>query len=197
MFYYFMQRFLRIFFRALFKVEIRGIENVPPEGKIILAANHVSNWDPPFLACFLERHVHYMAKIELFKNPIFGTAIRALHAFPVRRGESDMGAIKHALDVLKAGKCLGLFPEGTRSKTGEVQKAEAGVSLIAAMSKAPIIPAALIGTEKIFSKSNRFPKLTLIFGAPMKYEGKRNDKVAMEKFSNDLMNEIKRLKDSI
>ena len=196
MFYWFLQRFLRIFFRVLFKADIRGLEKVPADGKIILAANHVSNWDPPFLACFLERHVHYMAKQELFENKIFSAVIQNLHAFPVKRGESDMNAIKHALGVLKSDQCLGLFPEGTRSKTGEIQKAESGVSLIAAMSKAPIIPAAIIGTEKIFSKSEKFPTLHLIFGEPMKFEGKKNDKVALEAFSQNLMNEIAKLKDS-
>ncbi|MBR1420220.1 MAG: 1-acyl-sn-glycerol-3-phosphate acyltransferase [Selenomonadaceae bacterium] len=193
MFYWFMQRFLRILFRLFFKTEIRGMENVPSDGKIILAANHMSNWDPPFLACFLERPVYYMAKQELFENPIFGGAIRALHAFPVKRGESDRGAIKIALGVLKSGECLGIFPEGTRSKTGEVQKAEAGVSLIAAISQAPIVPAAIVGTDQM--KISR--KLFLIFGKPMQFEGKKNDKVAMEKFSDDLMNEIRRLKNSV
>lgn len=188
-----MQRFLRLLFRIFFHTEIRGIENVPEHGKIILAANHMSNWDPPFLACFLERHVHYMAKQELFENPILGTAIRNLHAFPVKRGESDRGAIKIALGVLKSDECLGIFPEGTRSKTGEVQKAEAGVSLIAAMSRAPIIPAAIVGTDRLKLSS----RLVLIFGKPMQFEGKKNDKIAMEKFSEDLMNEIRRLKNSV
>ena len=123
-----------IFFQVLFRAKTYGKEHLPSEGPVILAANHMSNWDPPLLATFLPRPVSYMAKIELFEHPIFGAAIRRCHAFPVRRGAADRGAIKAAINVLKQGRVLGLFPEGTRSKDGKLHKAEAGVGLLAAMS---------------------------------------------------------------
>ncbi len=124
MLYGFLQYFFRLIFYTLFRTRVYGRENIPAEGAVILAANHASNIDPPLMASLIERPVSYMAKIELFENPIFGAAIRRCHAFPVKRGESDRGAIKAAVTVLKEGRVLGLFPEGTRSKTGELQKAE-------------------------------------------------------------------------
>ena len=190
MFYSFMRNFLRCFFKLMFKVKIVGVENVPKDGALILAANHISNWDPPFLATFLDREVSYMAKEELFENPIFAAAIKKLHAFPVKRGTADKNAIKHAIKILKNNLCLGLFPEGTRSKTGEPGKAEAGVGLITAMTKAPVLPAAIIGTNKIFSKDKFFPQLTVVYGKPMSFSGSTKDKEAIAEFSQSIMTEI-------
>ena len=134
-----------------------------------------------------------MAKEELFKPAIAGAIIKSLNAFPVKRGASDRGAIKMALNILKKGLCLGIFPEGTRSRDGKLHKAQAGVSLIAAMSKAPVVPTALIGTNKIWSKEEKFPQLTIVFGEPIYYEGKSNDKAALEEFSQEIMKKIENL----
>ena len=193
MFYKLLRVFFRLWFKILFRARIIGTENVPLEGAIIVAANHLSNWDPPFLATFLDRNVFYMAKEELFANKIFAAAITNLGVFPVKRGTADRNAIKHALGLLKEGKCLGLFPEGTRSKTGELGKAEAGVSLIAAMSKTAVIPSAIINTNKIFSSGSFLPQLTLVYGRPMKFEGSTKDKAALEAFSQSIMDEIAKL----
>lgn len=180
----------RVFFTIFFRADIRGRENIPAKGPVILAANHMSNLDPPFLACFLARPVSYMAKMELFEHPVFGSAIRACHAFPVKRGAADRGAIKAAVQVLKLGRVLGLFPEGTRSRTGEMGKAEAGVGLIAAMTGAPVVPACIIGTDRIGS----LPKLRLMIGAPMAFSGDRKDKAALEAFSQSVMDRIAAMK---
>ncbi len=197
MLYRLLQIFFCTFFRLLFRAEIHGQENVPPTGAVILAANHMSNWDPPLLACFLRRKVSYMAKQELFEIPVFGKAIVMCHAFPVKRGAADRSAIKTAVAVLKEARCLGLFPEGTRSKTGELGKAEAGVALIAAMTDAPIVPAAITGTEKIFGSKNFLPRLTVTYGKPMRFVGNRKDKTALEQFSADIMTAIAALKNSV
>lgn len=189
---------IRIIFRAvfgiLFRPKIIGSENLPASGGFILSANHVSNWDPPILATFIEREVCYMAKEELFKNPIFAAAIRALHVFPVKRGAADKNAIKNAVKVLKVGGCLGLFPEGTRSKTGKIGKAESGVSLIAAMTKAPIIPAAIINTDKIFSAEVKLPRLAVVYGKPIYFNGNSKDKDELSNFAQDIMAEVAKLK---
>lgn len=184
----------RVFFGILFRPKIIGKENIPTAGAFILSANHVSNWDPPVLATFIDREVYYMAKEELFKNPVFSKAIRALHAFPVKRDAADKNAIKNAVKILKGGDCLGLFPEGTRSKTGKIGKAESGVSLIAAMTKSPIIPAAIINTEKIFSAEEKFPRLVVIFGKPMIFGGNSKDKDELANFAQEIMNEVAKLK---
>ena len=196
MFYKFFKALCRIWYGIIFRTQVIGAENIPKRGAFILAANHVSNWDPPFLGTFIEREVCYMGKEELFKNPVMAWICRHLYVFPVKRGAADKTAIKTAVNILRDGKCLGIFPEGTRSKTGKLGKAEAGVSLIAAMTKAPIIPAAIVDTEKIFSRAVKFPRLVVVYGAPMKFSGSTKDKAALENFAQDIMNEIVKLKAS-
>lgn len=185
------------FFKLLFRARVIGKENLPAEGPVILAANHLSNWDPPFLACFISRHVHYMAKTELFENPVFSAMIRSCHAFPVKRGAADRGAIKMAMQVLKGGSVLGVFPEGTRSRTGEMGKAEAGVALFASMSNAPVVPAAIIGTNEMFSKGKTFPQLSVIYGEPLRFEGDRKNREDLEAFSQRILDSIRNLKEKV
>lgn len=197
MLYGFLQIVFRIFFYIVFRTRVYGRENIPAEGPIILAANHASNIDPPLMASLIERPVSYMAKIELFENPIFGAAIRRCHAFPVKRGESDRGAIKAAVTVLKEGRVLGLFPEGTRSKTGQLQKAEAGVALIAAMTGAPIVPVAILNTHRIFANGGLLPQLRIMYGAPMSFQGDRKSKEALDIFSAEIMSHIAQMKDEL
>ena len=194
MFYKIFKVLCRFWFGAILRTKVIGAENIPKNGAFILAANHVSNWDPPFLGAFIDREVNYIGKEELFKNPVMAAICRALHVFPVKRGAADKTAIKTAIKILKDGKCLGIFPEGTRSKTGKLGKAEAGVSLIAAMTKAPIIPAAIINTEKIFSREKFLPKLAVVYGTPIKFSGSTKDKEALENFAQSLMKEIAKLK---
>ena len=197
MLYGFLQIVFRLFFYIIFRTRVYGRENIPAEGAVILAANHASNIDPPLMASLIERPVSYMAKIELFENPIFGAAIRRCHAFPVKRGESDRGAIKTAVTVLKEGRVLGLFPEGTRSKTGELQKAEAGVALIAAMTGAPIVPVAILNTHRIFANGGLLPQLRIMYGAPMSFQGDRKSKEALDIFSAEIMSHIAQMKDEL
>ena len=144
----------------------------------------------------MSREVCYMGKEELFSNPVMAWVCRNLHVFPVKRGAADKSAIKTAIKLLKDGKCLGIFPEGTRSKTGKLGKAEPGVSLIAAMTKAPIIPAAIVNTEKIFSREKFLPRLAVVYGTPIKFTGSTKDKQALADFAQEIMNEIAKLKAS-
>ena len=197
MFYQIFKVLCQFWFGMILRTKIIGAENIPKEGAFILAANHVSNWDPPFLGTFIEREVYYMGKIELFKNPVMAAICRGLHVFPVKRGTADKTAIKTAVKILKDGKCFGIFPEGTRSKTGKLGKAESGVSLIAAMTKAPIIPAAIINTEKIFSREKFFPRPAVVYDKPIKFSGSTKDKDSMENFAQEIMNEIAKLKATV
>ena len=184
-------RILHVLFPAFFRLfgaKDYGAENMPPEGGVIVAANHMSNWDPPFLASFLERPVSYMAKQELFEIPIFGTVIRWLFAFPVRRGAADRSAVKAAVKELRAGRCVGIFPEGTRSKDGEVHHFGAGVALLASMSGAPVVPAAIVGTDKMRN-------LRVVYGAPISFEGKAN-RETLDEFSQKIREEVIKMKKS-
>src|SRR5690242_5604124 len=119
--------FLRVFFRLVLRWRIRGAGNVPRSGPVILASNHVSNLDPPAVCVGIWRPCHCMAKEELFVNPLFAWFIRQLYAFPVKRGTADRAALKRAVEILGEGKALVMFPEGTRSESGELQAPEMGV----------------------------------------------------------------------
>lgn len=195
MFYKIFKILCRLFFGGILSTKIIGVENIPKEGGFILSANHISNFDPPFLGTFIDRTINYMGKEELFKNPIMAMICRGLNVFPVKRGAADKNAIKNAVKVLKSDGCLGIFPEGTRSKTGKLGKAELGVSVIAAMTKAPVIPAAIIGTKKIFSGEEKFPRLAVVYGEPLKFSGNAKDKEVLNDFAQKIMSEIAKLKE--
>ncbi len=165
------------------------------EGGMIMAANHLSNWDPPMVGTYMPRPVAYMAKEELFKPAIAGAIISNLYAFPVKRGAADRAAIKTALGILKQGLCLGVFPEGHRSKDGKMGKAESGVALLAAMGKVPVVPTAIINTNRIFQNGGLLPQIKIIFGEPIYFQGKHNDKEALAGFANDIMVRVQGLID--
>lgn len=129
-----------------------GQENIPEEGGVIIAPNHLSFIDPPATGVSVKRPVWFMAKSELFKVPVFGSIIRKTHAFPVRRGTADRAAFKQAISLLHEGKMVLIFPEGKRGEPGHLGKPERGIGLIAIHAKVPVVPIALIGTEKMLPK---------------------------------------------
>lgn len=164
--------FCEIIFPWIFKIwlrwEVFGRENIPAEGPVVIAANHLSLLDPPVLGAAATRKVHFMAKSELFKPAWFGALIRKLGAFPVRRGAMDRDAIKMGLTILKENKVLAVFPEGTRSKTGELGRAGGGAFMMAVKCKAKIVPAYIYGTD--LKRHPGWPKVRVIFGKPMEYD---------------------------
>jgi len=190
MLYGFLKGILPTMFRIIYRAEVHGQENVPKEGGAIIAANHISLWDPPFVGAFCPRRVSFMAKKELFENSVFSSIITSLGAFPVNRGAADRNAIKTALSVLGEGKCLGLFPEGTRSKSGKLGEPEAGIGLIAYKANVPIVPVAITGTNG----KGLFPKFTIRFGKPIP-AGDPKDKKLMTTLPTQIMEEIQKLLD--
>lgn len=168
MFYRIIRALMAIFLAVVNRWEIEGEENIPCNGPLVIVGNHVSQWDPLFLACSIKRSIHYMAKEELFKIPLIKQIILGLGAFPIKRGKFDRNALRIASKYLEDGEVLGLFPEGTRSKTGKLLPFQQGAALFALRSRAPIVPVSLIGTKKAFPKSLR-GKIKVKIGKPLVY----------------------------
>jgi len=133
----------------LARVEVGGREKVPRRGALILASNHLNNADPPMLTITSPRRLVFMAKHEALRWPIIGLFIRLAGAFPVRRFEADIGALRQASRILHEGEVLAMFPEGTRSKEGKLGSAHPGTALVALRTGAPILPIGISGTETI------------------------------------------------
>ena len=152
-FYDFVLSVLRLFCRVFFKYEVIGIENVPLEGNVIIAANHKSNLDPIFVASSMTtREVAAVAKKELFDHKILGFILKKLNTIPIDRENTGISTVKQILRAIKDGYVLGLFPEGTRVKGKEFGQAKAGLSLFASKGKANVVPISVISTYKLFSR---------------------------------------------
>lgn len=187
-------RFLRCILRPLvfifFRPSLIGFENLQIQGKCIIICNHISLLDPVVIGCIVPRPIHFMAKKELFKNRFFGWLLSQLGAFPVKRGTADIAAIKKALKVLKNGELFGIFPEGTRSKTGDMQNLEPGVAMIALKSNAPVVPIVIHNRYRCFKKTS------ITIGAPIDLsdfiDQKMNNDVILE-VTNHLSSALKTL----
>lgn len=171
MFYNICYVLVKIFLMLSFRIKIYGRENVPSDSGVIIAVNHRSNWDVPAAGISCPRKLTFMAKSELFKNPLFGKLISSLGAFPVKRGRGDIGAVKAALTILSKKNAMLIFPEGTRNHTGKpLKKIKDGLALFATRAEVPVVPVFIEGNYKWFSK------ITVTYGKPMyfdKYYGKK------------------------
>lgn len=145
---------------------MKGQELFPKEGPAIVVANHRSLWDPVAVGVAVPRQVRFMAKEELFQIPGLGFLLRALGAFPVRRGKSDRAALHASLEMLRQGQVVGMFPEGTRVRAGELGRFYGGAALLSLKTGAPLVPVALEGTDNIFRKG-WFHPFYVIIGAPL------------------------------
>jgi 1-acyl-sn-glycerol-3-phosphate acyltransferase len=147
-----MQRLFRFYFWLL-GFKFNGTERMPATGGFVVCANHRSNWDVLALACALERPIHFMAKEELFQKPILGSAFRFFGAFPIKRGVPDMKALKHGIELLKAGEIVGIFPEGTRVEEGQKQVPFAGMIFMMEKAGVPVLPVQISGTRQLWKRS--------------------------------------------
>ncbi|MBO0781686.1 MAG: 1-acyl-sn-glycerol-3-phosphate acyltransferase [Ktedonobacteraceae bacterium] len=171
------------------RVRLREHYHVPRKGPYIIAPNHLSWTDIPLVPLYIPGKVVYMAKEESFKSKV-GWLVRFLGAFPVKRGEGDRQSLRAADDLLKRGKVLVIFPEGTRSKVHALGKGHAGLGMIALRSGAPVIPVAIYGSERVF-KSFR-PEVTITYGKPIVFKPK-GAKITREDINNateEIMHQI-------
>ena len=161
-FYKFIKAIFAPILSIFWKIEVHGIENIPDEGKVILCSNHISNMDPILLDMVFKRQIFFMAKEELFKNKLFGSFIKKLGAFPVKRGRGDIGALNLAKKTLENGNILGIFIEGTRSKTGELLKPKPGAVILANETNSKILPVCIRPSAGI--KVKMFKKVIISIG---------------------------------
>lgn len=158
--------------RVVAHVTVSGVENMPRGGGVLLVSNHLTNLDPLIIGMCFKRELHFMAKIELFKNPLLARVITALNAFPVRRGEPDRGALRQAEALLHGGRVVAIFPEGHRSRHNGVQESRGGIALLARRAGVPILPVGITGTQHLRARALlrwrpwRRPHITVTVGAP-------------------------------
>lgn len=192
-FYRFAKWVCNLFCTIKFKVEVYGSENLPQEGGFILASNHISDYDPILIGIKLKRQLNFMAKAELFENKLFGAVLRGLGAFPVERGKGDNTAIMKAIDTVKGGDVLAIFPEGTRSKDGQLRRFKSGAIVVAAQTGANIIPTSVY-IEGIYDNKRKLrPRVVVRYGELIpnqQLEVDVENPVTIKKASNCVRNAI-------
>ncbi len=178
---------LYIFCLIVFRVKKVGEENIKKEGAYIICANHRSNWDPPILVSATKRPSYVMAKEELFKNDFIKWIAKKCYVFPAKRGKMDLESVKFALKVLKEGKLLVIFPEGTRNGMEKNGRAQNGAAFMAIRTGVPVVPVGIQGELKPFHK------VKLNYGKPLdfsKYKTNKPEKELLDKVSKEIMNNI-------
>ena len=178
--------------KLVYRIEARGLENLPHDRGFVLAANHTSNFDPWVLGLplFPQRFLRFMAKSELFWWPL-GPIVHGAGAFKVRRGTGDVEAIATAVELVRGGDVVVMFPEGTRQRKGLVKKHAArphtGAARIAHDADAPLVPAAVKGTDRLA----RLAKLRVAYGQPLQASED------LHETTERLMTEIERLHEAL
>ncbi len=173
--------FCKLFFGLILRVpfgcwlRILGRERVPRRGGLIVIANHLSIADPIALWYASPRHICFMGRADVFDLPLIGSILRLARAIPVRQRSADRAALQQAIETVRAGEALGIFPEGECSETGELLPFLPGVLLILRQTRAPVLPVGIRGTERLIPYGKLFPRvvfsvITVRFGSPLPAE---------------------------
>ena len=195
MWYYLFQILFHILIFIFFRYRIRGAENFPQQTPFIIASNHASYLDPALVGCSTWLKVHFMAREDLFSNKVFALWAGLVGCFPVSREGHDKEAIKEALSRLRMGRVIAIFPEGTRSKNGDMLEAKPGVGFLAKKAKVPVVPIRIIGSDKAFPKNSnfiRFKPIEVRVGKPIwpdKFDSS-DKKKAYRQISQEVMDRI-------
>ena len=156
--------------KSLFSFRVVHPERVIQDGGVILAMNHQSFVDPPFAGICCKRDIFFLGRKSLFKWPLLGPIFPKINVIPVDRGGSDMGALKTVIKMIKAGHCTILFPEGTRTRDGNLQPAKGGIGLVIAKTLAPVVPMRIFGAFEAFPRDRKLPRrhpITIVIGEPI------------------------------
>jgi len=194
--YSFGSGFTRFFARWFLDFTIQGLDRVPRKGPLIVACNHISFWDPPLVGAHLPREMHFVAKAELFHNPLFGALIRSYNSIPIQRGAKSRSGLRGAEEVLTAGGAVLIFPEGTRNKSGELLQPRGGVGRLAALTKTPVVPACITGSDQIRRSMRRQVRIRVSFGSPVmppRSENPERDEVRA--FARMIMDRIRAMRE--
>jgi len=181
-----------------FRLKIYGRENLIEQGPAILASNHASFLDPPLVGVACRKEVFYLARKTLFEKPVLGSLLPRINCIPVDRDRGDIGAVRTLLRLLKEGKRVVVFPEGTRSRDGNLQPARGGLGLIIAKSLAPVVPVRIFGSYAALPRSGgiHFTRVTLVVGKPLiftKADIGTDERSAYQSLSDRVMTEIAKL----
>jgi 1-acyl-sn-glycerol-3-phosphate acyltransferase len=206
-FYWFMKTFvLGPVLKLLFRPWVKGLDNVPAEGAAILASNHLSFSDSIFMPLTVPRPVVFLAKSEYFtgtglKGRLTAAFFRLTNQLPMDRsgGAASAQSLNAGMDVLRSGSLLGIYPEGTRSPDGRLYRGKVGVARLALQARVPVIPVAMIGTDKVQPIGKRVPhirRIGMIFGEPLdfsRYYGMEDDRLIQRSVTDEIMYELMRL----
>ena len=176
--YYIGRSLYRLAFRCYFRWRVLNAERVPVDGPLLLASSHASFLDPPLVGCGVDRVCHFLARATLFTNPLVGRVLRSVCAVPVDRDGGSASGLKTILGKLKQGCAIVLFPEGTRTLNGQLQKARSGIGMMALKSGAPVVPVRIFGSFEAFGKHRSFPRphrIILKYGHPLRFEKEKTE----------------------
>jgi len=196
-FYYTCRAVIRMLLYLLTRWQVKGRENVPSQGPLLIVANHINLADPVLIGASLSRKPTFMAKEEIFRSRFSSFFLRNFGAFPVRRGRINRKAFNQANQVLAKGRALVMFPEGRRSHNTQLQSAFLGAALIASRSRALILPVGISGSEKIKGVAwlLRRPRITVNIGHPFSPPpvSSRLTKEGLAELTNSIMSHIAEL----
>lgn len=187
---------IRCAHQALFRGEVAGLENLPTTGAFLIAANHASHLDPPFIGAVMPHQLAFFARKSLWKPGLGAWWMDGVGAIPVDRDGSDLAAIKRVLSTLAEGRPIALFPEGTRSPDGTLQPAKAGVGLIACKTRVPVVPCRIFRSHLALGRAGGFRPGTpvdIVFGPPLApdaYDQKSDGKERYQRASERIMTAI-------
>jgi 1-acyl-sn-glycerol-3-phosphate acyltransferase len=177
------QTIVRVGTSVVVDLKVYGRDNVPDEGGALMISNHQSFMDPAVLGAQLRRPMSYLAKADLWKNPVFGWVITHLYAFPVRQGSGDIGAIKETISRLQEGHLLNIYPEGSRTEDGELLPIQPGVALVIRKAGVPVIPAVVDGSFRAWPKGQLLPgrhPVRVLIGKPIRMDHLKAKEIVAE-----------------